>query len=259
MSDDTKANLALEALMAFNRKERYHVVRHAVTGAPWTLSDRFREQLHEVLDEDLGVAIPDNAYVAMDYHLDWLSAAYQIGAKGGSPESLATSNNQYHNHPNGKGNPLIEGNQQDIDLLVAFVHGARLYVILVEAKADGGWANDQLGRKLPRLKQILGASRDTAGLVMPYLVFMSPTAPSVASCDSGSKGGISTKDWPRWALAANGEPYHVSFKPNRTLYRPTRTEKIGNEQYNGTEQYRKWRVERTTGFSPDDTNQDEQD
>jgi len=239
--------------MAFNRKERYHVVRHAVTGGPWTLSDGFREQLQKALKGVLDTSIPDNAYVAMDYHLDWLSAAYQIGAKGGSPESLAASGATYDNYPNEKNKPLIEGNQQDIDLLIAFVHGDRLYVILVEAKADGGWGNQQLGKKLPRLKEILGDSRDNKRLVNPYLVFMSPSAPPVGSGSEEPRASISTDDWPRWALTSEGGPYHVTFKPNRTLYRPAREEKIRQNEY------QKWGVSETTGFSPDDADEDEQD
>lgn len=72
---DTPAEVALEAIMAFNRKERYHLIRHAVTGGPWSLTDAFRSEL----ERETGAGrIPDNAYVAMDYHLNWIAAALEI-------------------------------------------------------------------------------------------------------------------------------------------------------------------------------------
>lgn len=52
-SSDDAAEVALEAFMAFNRKERYHLIRRAVTDGPWSLTEPFRRELEGVLKGDL--------------------------------------------------------------------------------------------------------------------------------------------------------------------------------------------------------------
>ena len=137
-----KAEIMMEALRAFNRKERYHVLREAVIGGPMTLTRAFREKLKSVLDWKAD--IPEDAFVAMDYHLDWISAAYHMGAKG---ISVTESDSKFKNRPNSKSAPVITGNIEDVDLLVAYPEGDRVVLICIEAKADAEWDENQLASK----------------------------------------------------------------------------------------------------------------
>ena len=59
----------LELLESFNRKERFFLVSQAV--GRFQLSDDFRREL----GEEINLKIPRGAFTAMDYHLDWLTAA----------------------------------------------------------------------------------------------------------------------------------------------------------------------------------------
>lgn len=56
----------IEQLARFNRKERYYVVAWALGNPQFALCADFREQLGTAI----GLPIPADAYVAMDYHLD---------------------------------------------------------------------------------------------------------------------------------------------------------------------------------------------
>ena len=60
----------IDNLKAFNRKERF-ILLHKVLGfsdQSFRLGDAFRAELSECLEVD----IPSDAFVAMDYHFDWL-------------------------------------------------------------------------------------------------------------------------------------------------------------------------------------------
>ena len=60
-----------QRLASFNRKERFLLVGQALGNSAFTLGDTFRQQLAQVLQRE----VPEDAYCAMDYHLDWLFAA----------------------------------------------------------------------------------------------------------------------------------------------------------------------------------------
>ncbi len=80
-----------------------------------------------------------------NYHINWLA-----GAPAYYPEGSACLNSARPNRSSALAVPvgrLIEGNQEDIDFVIA--SGRNL--ILVEAKAYGGWDDDQLQSKLDRL------------------------------------------------------------------------------------------------------------
>ena len=55
----------IDQLKRFNRKERFFLVGLALGNPDFKLSDAFRSSLHDLL----GVSIPADAFVAMDYHL----------------------------------------------------------------------------------------------------------------------------------------------------------------------------------------------
>ena len=76
----------IELLESFNRKERYFLIRQAVGG--FKLSDEFRRELGNAT----GLAIPQDAFAAMDYHLDWLTAALHAYERGNDDLPLTIRN-----------------------------------------------------------------------------------------------------------------------------------------------------------------------
>ena len=97
----------IDHLRSFNRKERFILLREALGEDTFCLDVGFRTRLGETIGE----AIPADAFVAMDYHLDWLQMALYLAATP-APEWPVLNDG------------LVEANQQDIDLLVAFDEGA---------------------------------------------------------------------------------------------------------------------------------------
>lgn len=138
-------------LRAFNRKERYWLLRNAI-GSKFELLDRyFLNEMQEALSrEGVSVKIPESAWFAFDYHFDWIYGAIvrysqsvtdNIDLKSPRLRRLITgAENQYD----------IIGNQEDVDLLIAFGRT----IILVEAKFEGSWGNTQFARKLTRYRDL---------------------------------------------------------------------------------------------------------
>ena len=58
----------IEHIQRFNRKERFILVGQALGNPSFVLGREFKTKLADCLQR----AIPDDAYCAMDYHLDWL-------------------------------------------------------------------------------------------------------------------------------------------------------------------------------------------
>ena len=129
----------IQHLRSFNRKERFILLSEAL--GRHRLGDGFRTRLGDAI----GVKIPAAAYVAMDYHLDWLQMALYLADNPSPPRWIP------------KGDVLAEGqedynkNQMDVDLLVAFDQGSTTHLAMVEAKMDAGWANRQMWLKAKRL------------------------------------------------------------------------------------------------------------
>jgi hypothetical protein len=127
----------VKALHRFNRKERFWLLSDAV-GKPFaSLSPAF---LHKVGTE-LGIELPPNLWWAFDYHFDWLHAVLTLG-----PEYvLQPLPGHLINSPK-----IATGNQEDIDLIIAFDQT----VILIEAKFATSWTNSQMSSKVERLKEL---------------------------------------------------------------------------------------------------------
>ncbi|MDI6894822.1 MAG: hypothetical protein QME70_09500 [Bacillota bacterium] len=111
----------------------------------------------------LGLFIPEDAFVAMDYHLDWLFAAIHLAATSGAPG------------PHPRDSRLITGTQEDIDLLVAFDTDRESHVIMLEAKGVTAYSNRQFQSKVARLSAVFAAPQ--AERVVPHLVLVSPVMP----------------------------------------------------------------------------------
>ena len=124
----------IETLERFNRKERNLAVRHIlghVKKPPPPLDADF---CHEVCDKlHLAENMLAKAWWATDYHISWLAGALAIYARGDYAEERTWPNQPVpalcsHRSARDK-NPverqIAEGNQEDIDLLIAVENQAR--------------------------------------------------------------------------------------------------------------------------------------
>lgn len=178
----------VDALRELNRKERYWLVRNALGPSSGKLGEGFRQELGATLG---GIHIPDYAWWAMDYHLDWLVGALALFQK--TEEMIGTA----QDNPDA----LVKGNQEDMDLVVAFDNT----LILIEAKGDTSWSNEQLNSKVPRLEAILGevgADRSSLNRLSVYFVLMSPSR-------SGKLRRKGDGPWPTWMLDKTGQPWWI--------------------------------------------------
>jgi hypothetical protein len=170
----------IENLRQFNRKERYHLIGLALGNEHFHLSEVFRNKLKERID--LTEPVPEDAFWAMDYHIDWIYASlfltFHPCGQGEGP------------FPNKK-EKNIQANQEDVDLIVAYPEKgtSRYHMIFVEAKADTGWTNSQFRSKATRLEGIFGKDGTTWADVTPHFVVVSPKQPD----------GLE-KDIPPWML-----------------------------------------------------------
>ena len=215
-------------LERFNRKERFILLCH-VLGAThaqdvFRLNPPFRRKVGNKLD----LKIPDDAFVAMDYHLDWLQVALFLAYEDGSPEKQVLHNRDPR---------LFEANQRDIDLLIAFEEKPalrrygngrlpkRIHVVLIEAKLDTGWKNDQLEEKAVRLKAIF--DKKSRGLnVVPHFIMMSPRDPR-------ERGTIDTKYWPDWMKTGTKPAHWLELPLCDGLLKVTRCDAGGKDDKDG--------------------------
>ena len=170
----------INLLESFNRKERFFLIGQALGNPEFQLSGAFRDGLSEAF----GLQIPENALVFMDYHLDWVNASLYLAIPE-VDEAAVHSNDE----------ALISGNQEDIDLLVAFERGDVTYLLLIEAKAESGWTNRQMDSKSRRLENIFGADGNKYPHVEPHFCLISPRKPQQ----------LKSQSWPDW-MVKNGRP-----------------------------------------------------
>ncbi|WP_130014794.1 hypothetical protein [Serinicoccus sediminis] len=162
-----------QILAALDSHERPILFQWA-TQRSFALGEDVRAQLGAAIDRE----IPTDAFVAMDYTLDWLYAATVI-CQGADP--LSTLQQWPVNQL------LLRASIEDIDLLIAWEdrHQHR-HTVLVEAKAFTGWTNKQMQGKIDRLAAIFGG--DLASAFDVHFVMAGPKA---------SKG-LKTQHWPAW-------------------------------------------------------------
>jgi hypothetical protein len=193
----------IRRLTEFNRKERFFLIGEVLGNEQFRLSVDFRKRL----GAKLRVEVPEDSLVAMDYHLDWIAASLHLAAYGDSPG------------PHRRDPLLIKGNQEDVDLLVAYEADGACHVIMIEAKGVTPWDNAQFCSKMRRLRPMFeDASAGEAGAA-PHLVLMSPTKPQ----------RLDTRCCPKWALEPDGE--HVPWLP---LHLPAVLKKVVRCDEDGT-------------------------
>ncbi|MBF0398710.1 MAG: hypothetical protein HQK78_18180 [Desulfobacterales bacterium] len=142
-------------LRLLNSKERYFLFTAATDNPNLNLGQKFINEINATI----GIKIPKNHFVAIDYHLDWLYAAITVDI---------TSDSIEHDNPYN----TMQGNQEDIDLLIAFEKEDKTVIILIEAKCFGSWTNKQINSKIDRLNLIFETK--TNNIVKPYFMLMSP-------------------------------------------------------------------------------------
>ena len=198
----------MEQLESFNRKERFFLIGEALGNRAFELSADFRARLREVF----AIEPPSSAFAAMDYHLDWIHASLFLTL----PE-----NDEDATHPNTE--TVATGNQEDVDLLVAFEEGDITHLLLVEAKAATGWTNKQLLSKAKRLEHIFGTDGAKYPQVKPHFGLMSPLRPK----------GLKPQPWPVW-LTKDGEEIWFELKMPPGRRRVTRCDSEGKPSADGT-------------------------
>jgi hypothetical protein len=202
---DTKlAKTLVGCLSAFNRKERYWLLRNALgdAGAALPLSKSFVE----ALQSKLPIKVDPNAWWAMDYHFDWLIGALaQFGH--GRNEGL-NPHIEIGGAP--KDRRAICGNQEDIDFIVAF----DTTIVLIEAKGVGSWSNSQLLSKWERLHGLVQVVNPAETGVKIYFVLMSPE----------ESEELKPLEWPKEIILAETqsgvrEPFFIELKiPDRDKF-----------------------------------------
>ena len=164
----------IDNLRLLDSHERPILIQWA-QGGPLSLGDEMRRQLEQILG--LPNPIPEGAFVAMDYTLDWLFAAIQL-TEGASPRDT---------HPWPAAENALKASIEDIDLLVAWVSAdGKPHTILVEAKGYTGWSNKQMASKAARLKAIFPDRLEEK--FDDHFVLAGPK----------ESKGLMTNDWPEW-------------------------------------------------------------
>ncbi len=195
----------IEHLESFNRKERFILLNEALGEKTFRLDGGFRHALGQAA----GVKVPPDAFVAMDYHLDWIQMALYLAANPSPPSPIPNSD-------------LFKANQEDVDLLVAFDGDGTTHLILVEAKMETGWTNKQLHSKAQRLRHIFGRDGPGSDLARPHFVLTSPQ----------ESQRVNTDTWPEW-MAPRGDPLWVELKRPRGLLEVTRCTGAGKVSESG--------------------------
>jgi len=151
-----------ENLRLLNRKERHFLVGEALGNTRFRLHDSFRSRVGAAF----GIEIPASAFAGMDYHLNWLYAALVLTYE---PDK----DNLYDN-----GADYVQGNQEDIDLLVVWEEGLKAHVVMLEAKGVIPFSNEQLESKFERLRLMFGMDECHWRNVHPHFGLVSPRKPS---------------------------------------------------------------------------------
>jgi hypothetical protein len=212
----------IQTLESFNRKERFFLVGWALGNKRFQLEASFRDKV----GGRLGLQIPEDAFVAMDYHLDWIYASLWEGRPDQAPGPFINDDRN-----------RISATQEDVDLLIAFTTLGPTRIIMLEAKGATGWTNKQLQHKADRLRSIFGESGRAWDGIVPHFAIASPVEPRQ----------LRTEEWPQWMRTNDGKPIWLPMEMPRSLRRVTRCDETGQPRFNGDY----WRVITAKGGSPE--------
>ena len=180
------SEMIISNLRRFNRKERFYLVGAALDNPKFKLGKQFWKKLQECLG--LQEEVPEDAFVAMDYHLNWVYASLFLADKEMDLDEAVRKA-----FPNPE--EIIKGNQEDIDLLIAYPGDEGCHLLFLEAKGDSGFNNDQLKSKADRLRKIFGEDGCCWSGVKPHFAIISRKKPT---------DRLNWKKWPKW-MRRNGE------------------------------------------------------
>lgn len=193
------ANQLIDKLRLFNRKERYHVVLYATDGG-FTISDSFIHDLQKINIPICSKMKKSDIFLAMDYHFDWIYASLMITQDNGRNDKFEIEEN------------CIKCNQEDVDLIVAFPDkndSSHTHLVMIEAKGDTSWLQNQADSKGKRLTAIFGTNKDRRWKnVTPYFVILSPKDTS-----------LKMKNFPDWAIKSKK---HMKLNMDKGLKKVTR-------------------------------------
>ncbi|MGA2792322.1 MAG: hypothetical protein ABSE69_02135 [Roseiarcus sp.] len=215
------------ALDSFNRKERNLLVRAILAeGRTPPICKFFCDQV----GEKLGFPIPEDAWWATDYHISWLAGALARFIKGDETPPWPNKPEKQDKRR------LVEGNQEDVDLVVAT--GCEL--VLIEAKAFGAWSNRQLKHKLARLEllhdfysKIVGTEPSKHAVNFHFLL-TSPNRPRKLDPKI-------IASWPSWACKGRDAPWiELKLEQPKSVFEVTRCDLKGNKSAVGDF----WQIER---------------
>jgi hypothetical protein len=170
----------IEYLESLNRKERFFLVGMALGNPKFRLDTQFRQRL----ESQFKLTIPEDAFVAMDYHLNWIYAACELSF--GERNQTRVYKNQ----------GIVDGTQEDVDLLVAYQEPSRkCHLIMLEAKGVTAFSSGQFKHKVERFENIFEKNGKRWGDdVIPHFGLVSPK----------KSKNLDTKICPEW-LRVNGE------------------------------------------------------
>jgi len=132
----------IDNLEKLNRKERFFLIGTALGNPNFRLDAKFRIELGNKFRLD----VPENAFIAMDYHLNWIFAAAALTFGASVKDRIYDNRGQF-----------IDGTQEDIDLLVAFTDKSNItHLIMLEAKGVTAFSNMQFKHKIARFMKIYG-------------------------------------------------------------------------------------------------------
>lgn len=198
-------NNVVSNLKAFNRKERFFLIGTALGNLDFKLCKEFKDLINKALKLD----IPDDAFTAMDYHLDWVYASVVLSRDG---------NTKIHSNQQ----RLIHASLEDSDLLVAYEVNKCCHIIFLEAKGVTLFSNSQLQSKILRLLNIFGKEGNNWLGVIPHFAIVSPKEPQK----------LNIQNWPTWALC-DGKVKWIPLKINHDLKKIVRCNKIGKADNEG--------------------------
>ena len=201
----------IENLSAFNRKERFFLVGMALGNPRFMLCEQFRDKVNNTLH----IEISEDAFTAMDYHLDWIYVSLFLAFNNANDRVFSNVDD------------LITATQEDIDFLIAYQNGEECHFVLLEAKGVTGFTNRQLQSKIGRLRDIFGDDSNNYHGVIPHFAIVSPKKPV----------GIHVDSWPSWVLR-NGEIPWIEMTIPDGLKRITRCNETGRVSAEG----RWWRA-----------------
>jgi hypothetical protein len=197
----------IENLRAFDSHERGLLLAWAVgdetpdVGLRVALNASARNQIGSAIDR----APSPDAFVAMDYTLDWMYAATRWTLH---PELK-------HRPQTWPGSEALTATSEDIDLVVAWEDQAGPHLVLLEAKGFTGWRNAQMAHKAQRLDVIF--DERLANQFDVHFLLVGPTP---------SKG-LKTADWPGW-MKPGGRTHFLEINDPGLRFAVHRCDGAGN-------------------------------